>query len=647
MITKKVKMNLQQPSFVPAIHAVQYDSYSRNVELQLYSADEIWEVPEGAAVLVRYSKPDGKGGVYDTLPDGTQCWHAEGNVLTIALAPQVLTVPGPVRLSVSLLEGEIQITTFAIMLDVEESVDADIEESEEYRNVTTFLPAPSSSKVGQYFQISAVDHRGRVTAVEAVDLAANTESVLYSEQALTAEQKTQARVNIGAASVEEVVTALEGGDGAVNFLDGLTWKCGYLTGSSVNTTLSSQMHGEAYTVETIPVSAGETYVFQYRFTPYNSSSTAWWAMHTITADGKVSRTILPLTDVVTEGNVSIYTTEYTPGVNVTGIRLSGRTAAWYGNPEGRGKTREECDAIVGSLAPELFIMTVPGSGGVQIAGDMRLLPVVEEGDDGKALKVSNGRWILAGSEHVYSNPNLRAVNHRGYCTVAPENTLSAYRLSKKMGFTYVECDVTFTKDGAAVLLHDSTVDRTSNGSGSIAEMTLQQVKALDFGSWMGQDYAGETIPTFEEFILLCKQIGLHPYIEIKGGISAANAEYLVNAVKRYGMQNKVTWISFNSAALTSIKALDAAARLGFVIQSASEENIAIVDGLKDGENEVFLDISHSALTEDFLLQCVEKDIPLEVWTIDQAETLAALDPYITGYTSDKLQANVVLYDAFG
>lgn len=118
--------------------------------------------------------------------------------------------------------------------------------------------------------------------------------------------------------------------------------------------------------------------------------------------------------------------------------------------------------------------------------------------------------------------NVKAVNHRGYSAEAPENTLPAYVMSKKKGFTYVECDVSFTSDGVAVLLHDATINRTSNGTGNINSLTYAKVATYDFGAWFNEanpdiaiDYTGVKIPTFSEFIILCKRLGLHPYIELK------------------------------------------------------------------------------------------------------------------------------------
>ena len=137
IITHKIKMDLQDPGYMPRVNAVQDDQYSRNLELTLSSGGEAWTITEDVTVLVRYCKPDGTGGEYNTLPDGTTAWTAEGNVLTIALAPQVLTVPGMVTLSASLISGETQISTFTVSVNVKPAVCAQIADSADYVNVMT------------------------------------------------------------------------------------------------------------------------------------------------------------------------------------------------------------------------------------------------------------------------------------------------------------------------------------------------------------------------------------------------------------------------------------------------------------------------------------------------------------------------------
>lgn len=248
------------------------------------------------------------------------------------------------------------------------------------------------------------------------------------------------------------------------------------------------------------------------------------------------------------------------------------------------------------------------------------------------------------------NPNINSVNHRGYNTVAPENTLPAFKLSKANGFSMVETDVSFTSDDVAVCLHDSTINRTARNSDgteiantiNISDITYAQALTYDFGIWKGAAYAGTKIPTFEEFIVLCRNLGLHPYIELKTG-TQSQIEGLVDIVEACGMSGKVTWISFSASLLTYVKNYDAEARLGYIITSVTSTAITTAEGLKTTKNEIFID-SDSYTAEDITL-CRNAHIPLEVWTINSVSTIDNLDPYITGVTSDSLIAGYELYKA--
>ena len=90
--------------------------------------------------------------------------------------------------------------------------------------------------------------------------------------------------------------------------------------------------------------------------------------------------------------------------------------------------------------------------------------------------------------------------HRGDPTHAPESTLASFRRAVEIGAPMVEFDVHLTADGHLVVMHDPTVDRCTNGSGAIAEMTLAEIKALDAGSWFAAEFAGERVPTFAETV---------------------------------------------------------------------------------------------------------------------------------------------------
>lgn len=243
--------------------------------------------------------------------------------------------------------------------------------------------------------------------------------------------------------------------------------------------------------------------------------------------------------------------------------------------------------------------------------------------------------------------NVKAINHRGYSTEAPENTIPAYILSKQKGFKYVECDVSFTKDGVAVLLHDSSIDRTSDGSGSISSLTYEQVLQYDFGSWFSDAFVGTKIPTFEEFIMTCKAIGLHPYVELKsnGGYTQEQITGIVNTVESCGMKGKVTYISFNATFLGYVKNADSRARLGY-LADITEETIATANGLKTEENKVFMDVMYANASTTKVALCMENDLPVEIWTVNGENIILNMNPYVSGVTSDNLIAGKILYNKY-
>lgn len=252
-------------------------------------------------------------------------------------------------------------------------------------------------------------------------------------------------------------------------------------------------------------------------------------------------------------------------------------------------------------------------------------------------------YNLNGDTVIARDYFVKAIAHRGYSTVAPENTLPAYILAKKRGFFYVETDVDMTKDRVPVLLHDGWIDRTSDGTGALSSFTFEQVREFDFGSWKSPDYVGTKIPSFDEFLTLCRNAVLHPYIELKNTASYTESEVqaLVDAVEAHGLKGRCTWISFSDTYLGYIRDYDPDARLGYVISSVTGEVITTAQGLKTSTNEVFIDSSGRTDTESEM--CLAAKLPHEVWTIDSEAVIKELNPYVTGVTSNSMIAGEVLY----
>lgn len=155
IVTNKIKIDLARRGMTEVFNAVQTDAYSRNVEITLLSDGVPWAVPDGSTILVSYLKPDGTKGIYDTLPDNSAAWSVSGdagNILTVAIAPQVLTVAGQVHFTVAIQLGEAMINTFPIIIDVKEKPGFG-GVSEDYVSLGGLLPAVTEADNGKFLGV--------------------------------------------------------------------------------------------------------------------------------------------------------------------------------------------------------------------------------------------------------------------------------------------------------------------------------------------------------------------------------------------------------------------------------------------------------------------------------------------------------------
>jgi len=159
------------------------------------------------------------------------------------------------------------------------------------------------------------------------------------------------------------------------------------------------------------------------------------------------------------------------------------------------------------------------------------------------------------------NPWLRehrplAVAHRGHSIAYPENTLEAYRKAIELGVEMIECDVNITRDGKLVMMHDPTLNRTTNGTGHVSAANWEEIQGLDAGGKFKPKFAGVSVPSTEETLLLYKEVGILSCFEVKG----ANADEsnrialgLVELFVKHGMLDKAFMSSYHYEALQLAK----------------------------------------------------------------------------------------------
>ena len=146
--------------------------------------------------------------------------------------------------------------------------------------------------------------------------------------------------------------------------------------------------------------------------------------------------------------------------------------------------------------------------------------------------------------------------HRGDRAHCPENTMASFRAAVELGIDAIETDVRMTRDGHLVLIHDREVDRTTNGTGRVDEMTLSEIKALDAGSWKDPRFTGEKIPTAEEFLDLMAGNDLLINWELKEyprdfgeDRARATVDRLVGLIDRFGVADRSILNSYSDRLL--------------------------------------------------------------------------------------------------
>lgn len=207
--------------------------------------------------------------------------------------------------------------------------------------------------------------------------------------------------------------------------------------------------------------------------------------------------------------------------------------------------------------------------------------------------------------------NVQIYAHRGVSARHPENTLEAFRAAVDAGVYGVELDIHRSKDGVPVVIHDDLLERTTDGSGSVTELTVDELHALDAGN-------GEYVPTFEEVVALASG-RLHFDIEIKG----KDCESIVLDVLRRHPKTRAAISSFDWEVLANVRALDPQFELWVLTPTITGEAISTAKEL----GATALAVHHSAVTEAAFARAAANDLDVVAWTVNsqsEADRLRAL-----------------------
>ena len=226
-------------------------------------------------------------------------------------------------------------------------------------------------------------------------------------------------------------------------------------------------------------------------------------------------------------------------------------------------------------------------------------------------------------DHFYQNRVLNFA-HRGACHDAPENTLAAFHLAREMGADGVELDVQVSQDGEAVVIHNFTVDATTDGQGAVRDKTLAELKELDAGAWFDARFAGQRIPTLQEVIVeVGRQLFLNIELKTKMFGSTGLVSEVVRLIEDHNLVHRVIVSSFNPFALRQVKRLNPGISTGalYFFDLPGHLVRSLLMFLADPDA---LNPEKRLVTREYMAWAKERGYRVNAWTVDESAEMERL-----------------------
>jgi len=227
------------------------------------------------------------------------------------------------------------------------------------------------------------------------------------------------------------------------------------------------------------------------------------------------------------------------------------------------------------------------------------------------------------------NPWLIA--HRGASSHAPENTIAAFERAVQLGAGFIETDLQLTRDGRFVAIHDSVLDRTTNGRGAVHDFTLAELKKLDAGRWFDRQFAGEQIPTLEEVLDFGRKHDVVFYLEVKYDSAWGMHQALAAALQEPQNVSRTIVISFDPGTLASIQKLGPSIMLGLLVDESVEDSVRVATEVGARQ----LCPRSDKVTKELVQEAHRTDLHVVTWTVNKAEEMkAAIEAGVDGIMTD-------------
>jgi glycerophosphoryl diester phosphodiesterase len=223
--------------------------------------------------------------------------------------------------------------------------------------------------------------------------------------------------------------------------------------------------------------------------------------------------------------------------------------------------------------------------------------------------------------------NNLCVAHRGFSSTAPENTMAAFSMAmERPEVQWLELDVQLSRDGVPVVIHDFTLERTTNGRGRVKDTDWAALKLLDAGSWKGKNYTGERIPSLSEVLdRTCGKVRLNIELKTQGDMYPGLPAAVIHELRKRHMQHDVVITSFEPSALVEVKKLAPELQTGLIIDAKPADLLAALKQMHC----TFLSLGYTNVDKALMSEMNAAGIRVMAWTVDDKavmKKLAAIDP---------------------
>lgn len=214
-------------------------------------------------------------------------------------------------------------------------------------------------------------------------------------------------------------------------------------------------------------------------------------------------------------------------------------------------------------------------------------------------------------------PKFKLIGHRGTAGLRPENTLCSFTHAAELGLNWIEFDVQLTSDNQWAVMHDETIDRTTNGHGKICDYTLAELSQFEAGLWYQPTYPKQAIPTLLDTVKLAAKLNLQMNIEIKGATDQPQkyadkmASFLAQYANLFASLPLVS--SFDTEAIIALRKLLPNLPIAYLIDNFTEETIAIAQQ----HNFTSINCNVKTITEQDLALATKNQIPVLLYTVNE------------------------------